>query len=90
MPSFRYQIEQQDIGTDARGKWYGDGWAGRPNPVCSEDNLYYGRWIRQRPTEEKILETLSTLGLSVSHFWLVISRTSDFEREALKDAFEVS
>jgi 4-amino-4-deoxy-L-arabinose transferase-like glycosyltransferase len=90
VPAFRYQLQlQTGEGGRVRGVWYPDCWGRRPSPLCAEDGIHYGRWMRHLSAEEKYLEIMSTLdGAGAGEFWVIFSHTDDTERRELLDVLE--
>lgn len=84
VPGYRYQVAlAMDTEEKVPGAWYRDCWAGKPTPYCAEEGVFYGRWIRQLPPEDKAAQILSTLGDSNAEYWIIFSHTAQPEQDDL-------
>lgn len=90
VPGFRYQLQlQTDVEEEIPAIWYRDCWAGAANSFCAEDNIFYGRWLRQLSPEAQKAEILSIITPpSPEQFWLIFSHSSNEARDTLLSQFE--
>ncbi|RMG97920.1 MAG: hypothetical protein D6706_07870, partial [Chloroflexi bacterium] len=81
VPGSRYQLSlETNTKNPIPADWYRDCWAGKSNSYCAEENIFYGRWIRQLSPVEQSEEILSTISASASpnmEFWIIFSHTSN-------------
>ncbi len=81
VPGFRYQMQlSEGMAEDLPGIWYRGCWAGESHLYCSEDGIFYGRWMRALPANEKFAEILAALPPSTSEFWIVFSHVTSAEQ----------
>lgn len=92
VPGFRYQLElKTGFSPDLPAIWYINCWSGEPEPYCREENIYYGRWMRQLSSEEQHAEILSNIdAASPSGFWLIIANISRDEKRQLLDTLNAN
>lgn len=88
VPGFRYQLEVAGISEVVPAVWYKNCWQGQPTSYCAKDDIYYGRWIRQLPPEEKKQAVLDAVGDSTDQFWMVFSHIYPGEDQTILAALE--
>ncbi|HRQ38298.1 MAG TPA: glycosyltransferase family 39 protein [Chloroflexota bacterium] len=83
VPGFRYQLQSDgDLEEEIPATWYRECWAGALESYCTDNEIIYGRWIRQLSPEEKVSEILATIThSSQTEFWLLFSHTANAEQD---------
>lgn len=82
-PGFRYQLDLA-AGSPSENVpplWYWECYAGEAAPYCLENDIFYGRWIRQLSPQEKRESVLQTIGFVPERLWLVFSHVHKTENE---------
>jgi len=89
VPGFRYQLNLAD-GTPGTvpPTWYVDCWRGAPASYCSQDGIFYGRWIRSLTPDQKRVSILQTTGSAPDRMWMIFSHVHPHEDQEILVAFE--
>jgi len=87
-PGFRYQLVLvNDASTNVPPTWYIDCWSGFSAPYCSENNLFYGRWIRHLSPDLKRESIFRTIGFVPERMWMIFSHIYLSEDEEILAVF---
>lgn len=86
---FRYQLVLANVTTTAvPPTWYGDCNRGIPAPYCSENAIFYGRWIRHFSPDQKRESILQTIGFVPERMWIIFSHALMNEDQQILDSLE--
>ena len=79
-PAFAYYVDRLSNRSEPREPdWFLACWRGDRTGSCLENRVYYGRWTRPMPPEEKLASVYDTLGGMPAEFWLVTAHAQSQE-----------
>ncbi len=88
VPGFRYQLEVAGTSEVVPPTWYKHCWQGITASYCSNNGIFYGRWIRQLTPEQKKQAVLDAIVDSPDRFWMVFSHIYPGEDKLILAALE--
>lgn len=88
-PGFRYQLDlNRGELSDLPVYWYGECYGGKPETYCREDNIFYGRWVRNFSPGEQRTAFEDVVGSYPERLWIVMSHIHDRDRELLLEGLQ--
>lgn len=80
VPTFAYYLDHLTGERPERpDNWYLDCWRNADTPWCRTGDIYYGRWLRALPPDEKMASIATTMSGMPDEFWLIVAHVQGRE-----------
>ncbi len=80
VPSFAYYADHLSGEKPERPDlWYLDCWRNADTPWCRTGDIFYGRWLRALPPDQKMASIFETMSGMPTEFWMIIAHVQGQE-----------
>jgi hypothetical protein len=80
VPTFAYYADHlSGEKPDRPVGWYLDCWRNADTPWCRTGDIFYGRWLRALPPDQKMASIYETLSGMPDEFWMIIAHVQGAE-----------